>query len=68
MAKRIFILGGGRFGTHLAARLCEFGCEVVIGDDDAERVKDLSAEGFHAVEMDANDETALKEYLPQVHR
>lgn len=61
MAKRIFIIGGGRFGTHLAARLCEFGCEVVIGDDNAERVKDLSAEGFHAVEMDANDETALKE-------
>ncbi len=61
MAKRIFILGGGRFGTHLAARLCEFGCEVVIGDDDTERVKDLSAEGFHAVEMDANDEAALKE-------
>jgi trk system potassium uptake protein len=61
MAKRIFILGGGRFGSHLATRLCEFGCEVVIGDDDAERVKDLSAEGFHAVEMDANDEAALKE-------
>jgi trk system potassium uptake protein TrkA len=61
MAKRIFILGGGRFGTHLATRLCEFGCEVVIGDDNAERVKDLAAEGFHAVEMDANDETGLKE-------
>lgn len=61
MAKRIFILGGGRFGVHLATRLCEFGCEVVIADDNAERVKDLSAEGFHAIEMDANDETALKE-------
>ncbi len=60
MAKRIFILGGGRFGVHLATRLCEFGCEVVIGDDNAERVKDLSAGGFHAVEMDGNDETALK--------
>lgn len=61
MAKRIFIIGGGRLGTHLATRLCEFGCEVVIGDDNAERVKDLAAEGFHAVEMDANDETGLKE-------
>lgn len=61
MAKRIFILGGGRFGVHLATRLCEFGCEVVIADDDAERVKDLSADGFHAVEMDANDENAIKE-------
>lgn len=61
MAKRIFILGGGRFGVHLATRLSEFGCEVVIADDNAERVKDLSADGFHAVEMDANDETALKD-------
>ena len=61
MAKRIFILGGGRFGTHLATRLSEFGCEVVLGDDNAERVKDLSAAGFHAVEMDANDEIAIRE-------
>jgi trk system potassium uptake protein len=61
MAKRIFILGGGRFGVHLAARLCEFGCEVVIADDNAERVKDLSAEGYHAIEMDGNDETALQD-------
>lgn len=61
MAKRIFILGGGRFGVHLATRLCELGCEVIIADDNAERVKDLSADGFHAVEMDANDEVALKD-------
>jgi trk system potassium uptake protein len=61
MAKRIFILGGGRFGVHLAARLSEFGCEVVVADENTERVKDLSADGFHAIEMDANDETALKE-------
>jgi trk system potassium uptake protein len=61
MAKRIFIIGGGRFGVHLATRLCEFGCEVVLADDNAERVKDLAADGFHAIEMDANDEQALKE-------
>lgn len=61
MAKRIFILGGGRFGVHLATRLCEFGCEVVVADDNAERVKDLSADGFHAIEMDANDENAIRE-------
>jgi len=61
MAKRIFIVGGGRFGSHLATRLCEFGCEVVIADDNAGRVKDLAADGFHALEMDGNDEDALKE-------
>jgi Trk K+ transport system NAD-binding subunit len=33
MALRIFIVGGGRFGTHLATRLCEVGCEVVIADN-----------------------------------
>lgn len=61
MAKRIFIIGGGRFGVHLAARLSEFGCEIVLADISAERVKDLADDGFHALEMDANDEDAIKE-------
>ena len=61
MAKRIFIIGGGRFGVHLATKLSEFGCEVVIGETNPELVKDLSDDGFHAVEMDANDEDALTE-------
>jgi len=60
MSLRIFILGGGRFGTHLGSRLCEFGCEVVIADLDPKRVEDLSEDGFHAVELDAVDEDALK--------
>jgi trk/ktr system potassium uptake protein len=60
MALRVFILGGGRFGTHLATRLCGFGCEVIMADSDPKRVEDLVEEGFHAVEMDADDETALK--------
>jgi len=60
MSLRIFILGGGRFGTHLATRLCEFGCEVVIADASPKRVEDLSEDGFHAVELDAEDEEALK--------
>lgn len=61
MSLRIFILGGGRFGTHLATRLCEFGCEVVIADMNPKRVEDLSEDGFHAIELDAEDEDALKE-------
>jgi trk system potassium uptake protein TrkA len=61
MALRIFILGGGRFGSHLATRLCEVGCEVVLADNNPKRVEDLSEDGFHALEMDADDETALKE-------
>lgn len=61
MSLRIFILGGGRFGTHLATRLCEFGCEVVIADDNPKRVEDLSEDGFHAIELDVEDEDALKQ-------
>lgn len=61
MAQRIFIIGAGRFGVHLATRLSEFGCEIVLADKNPERVEDLVQDGFHAVEMDAEDEDALKE-------
>ena len=61
MAQRIIILGAGRFGLHLATRLSEFGCEVVLADRDGDRVKDLSENGFHIFEMDVEDEAALKE-------
>jgi trk system potassium uptake protein len=61
MAQRIFIIGVGRFGAHLAARLSEFGSELVLADKNPDRVEDLVQDGFHAVEMDAEDEDALKE-------
>lgn len=61
MTKRIIILGAGRFGTHLATRLSEYGCDVVIADRDADRVKALAEDGFHTFEMDVDDEDALKE-------
>ena len=61
MAQRIFIIGAGRFGTHLARRLAEFGSEIVLSDKNRKRVEDLVQEGFHAVEMDAEDQNALKE-------
>lgn len=61
MAQRIIILGAGRFGLHLASRLSEFGCEVVLAERDAARVKELAEDGFHIFEMDVEDEDALKE-------
>lgn len=61
MKQRIFIIGAGRFGAHLATRLSEFGCEIVLADKAAARVEDLVQDGFHAVEMDAEDQHALKE-------
>jgi len=61
MAQRIIILGAGRFGLHLASRLSEFGCEVVLAERDAGRVKELADDGFHVFETDVEDEEALKE-------
>lgn len=61
MAQRIFILGAGRFGAHLGARLSEFGCDVLLADNNPERVEDLTQDGFHVVQMDTEDENALKE-------
>jgi len=46
---------------HLAARLSEYGCEVVLADHDGDRVKELSEDGFHTFEMEVEDESALKE-------
>ena len=59
--KSIFIIGAGRFGTHLAERLSAFGTEVLIADQSPERVQALSESGFQAVELNAEDPEALKE-------
>lgn len=59
MSKRIFIIGGGRFGGHLATRLSEYGCEVIIADRSPRRVKELADDGFNTVELDAENEDAL---------
>jgi trk system potassium uptake protein TrkA len=61
MAQRIIILGAGRFGQHLATRLSEYGCEVVLAERSAARVKELAEDGYHIFEMDVEDEDALKE-------
>ncbi|MBM3823703.1 MAG: TrkA family potassium uptake protein [Verrucomicrobia bacterium] len=61
MARRFLIIGVGRFGAQLASRLSEFGCDVLLADRDPDRVEDLVQDGFHAVEVDAEDQEALKE-------
>jgi len=61
MSERAFVLGGGRFGTNLASRLCELGWEVVIADRDPARVKSLAEDGFHAIELDIEDPEGLRE-------
>lgn len=61
MTQGIFIIDAGRFSAHLATRLSEFGGEIVLADKNAGRVEDLVQDGFHPVEMDAEDQGALKE-------
>ncbi len=60
MARRYFILGAGRFGTQLAIRLLELGCEVVLCDNDARLVQDLSEQGFRSALLDADDAGDLR--------
>ncbi len=60
MSQRIFIIGGGRFGSSLATRLAQLGCEVVIADINPKRVEDLAEDGFHAVELNAEDPDDLR--------
>lgn len=57
---RVFILGAGRFGTHLATRLSARRCEVLVADLSEKRVRELAEDGFHAVELDALDADALR--------
>jgi|LSQX01.3.fsa_nt_gb trk system potassium uptake protein len=59
MSRRVFIIGGGNFGTQLAKRLAELGAEVIIAERSSKRMEELSGDGFHVMELDAEDETAL---------
>lgn len=61
MSQRIFIIGAGRFGTHLATRLSELGCDVTLGDQNAKLVQDLADGGFRTVRLDADDAGDLRD-------
>ena len=61
MSQRIFIIGAGRFGTHLATRLSELGCDVTLGDHDAKLVQDLADGGFRTLRLDADDAGDLRD-------
>jgi len=61
MSRRVFIIGGGNFGSQLAKRLAELGAEVIIAEMDSRRMEELSGDGFHVMELDAEDESALSQ-------
>jgi trk/ktr system potassium uptake protein len=58
--KQIIVIGCGRFGTSVAKTLTKLGYDVLVVDNDAETVKELSEYVTHAVQMDATDEASYK--------
>ena len=58
MKKTYAVIGLGRFGTAVAERLYALGNEVLVIDDDAERVQRMESRVTYAVVADARDEAA----------
>ena len=54
------VIGLGRFGSQIARRLCELGCEVLAVDDSNDRVQQISSDVTHAVVADAQDKEVLR--------
>ncbi len=58
--KSYIVVGLGRFGSEVARRLCEQGCEVLAVDSNNELVQQISSEVTQAVIGDARDKGMLK--------
>ena len=58
--KSYMVIGLGRFGTVVAQRLCELGCEVLVMDTNSELVQQLSNKVTNAVVGDARDKEVLR--------
>lgn len=58
--KQFVILGLGRFGSSIATTVYNLGHDVLVIDNDEERIQDIAENVTHAVQMDATDEKALK--------
>ena len=58
--KSYIVIGLGRFGTEVARRLCEFGCEVLAVDTVSENVQHISSDVTHAAVADARDKGVLR--------
>lgn len=54
------VVGLGRFGSEVAVRLCEQGCEVLAVDTNPELVQHVADRVTHAVVADATDKAVLK--------
>lgn len=60
MNKQFVIIGCGRFGSSVAKKLSELGCEVMAVDASEEIIQSISESVTYAVQADATDENALK--------
>ena len=58
--KSYVVIGMGRFGTEVARRLYELGCEVLAIDNSNELVQQISNEVTQAVVADAQDKEVLR--------
>ena len=54
------VVGLGRFGSEVARRLCDMGCEVMVVDCRSELVQQISSDVTQAVVADARDKEVLK--------
>ena len=60
MARRILVVGLGRFGTSVATGLFQRDCEVMAIDDRMEVVNEIRDKVSYALELDASDPEALR--------
>ena len=58
--KSYMVIGLGRFGSEVARRLCQLGCEVLALDNRADLVQQISSDVTHAVVGDARDKEVLR--------
>ena len=58
--KSYVVIGLGRFGSEVARRLYELGCEVLAVDTHSELVQQISQDVTHAVVADARDKEVLR--------
>ena len=58
--KSYIVIGLGRFGSEVARRLCQLGCEVLAVDTDTDLVQAISNDVTHAVVADGRDMGVLR--------
>ena len=59
--KQYVVIGLGRFGTSIAETLYNLGNDVLVVDNDEDRIQSIVNNVTHAIQADATDEIALRE-------